>query len=223
MICPFCDRQDSVLFVTAEQKFCGRIYPREYWKCTHCGYVYLHPDQRLNFAEEKLRYDRHQNDPTDKRYLRYLNHLWQPLENFLDFSDKTIRGLDFGCGPTKGLQVLVDNLSEKVQVDSYDPIYYPTQLDKEYDFLFLSEVVEHFYHPQEVFGDLLQRLLPRGLVAISTEVNEYTAEEFIHWKYRHDMTHVGFWSPGTIDYFCKRYELDILHRSGRCLVLRGAK
>jgi len=85
------------------------------------------------------------------------------------------------------------------EVFNYDPYYYPQHslLKGVYDFIACSEVVEHFYSPQEEFI-LLNGLLKGkgGVVGIMTEMLEDDSE-FGHWWYHSEPTHVCFYEKKT--------------------------
>jgi hypothetical protein len=93
MICPLClSNNAGDLF----QRIDPRDGPRDYYQCDDCYLVFLDPHQHLSPKEEKERYNTHQNNPEDKRYVEFLSRLTQPLTKFLK---PGFTGLDFGCGP----------------------------------------------------------------------------------------------------------------------------
>jgi hypothetical protein len=193
-MCPLCG-EDKAAF------FCERIGPgqhddpirRNYYKCPVCSMVFLSPDQRLSSWAQKQRYDEHQNDPEDRRYLDFLARLAEPLRTRLN---PGARGLDFGCGPgpAMGRWFRMNGF----RVDEYDPIYRPQKalLTKTYDFVTCSETAEHFYDPRGEFL-LLDRLLKFGaFLGVMTCMLEDDIR-FDDWWYPRDPTHVCFYSAKT--------------------------
>jgi len=161
--------------------------------------MFLDPAQRLDPEAEKARYDSHQNDPTDDRYVGFLKRLAIPLsERLLPGA----RGLDYGCGPGPTMSAM---LAEKgFHVDNYDPFYFPDEslLSKTYDFISCSETVEHFFQPRREFERLSRLLRPGGSLGIMTEfLNDMDA--FAEWWYHRDPTHVCFYSVKTLDWIAE--------------------
>ena len=132
-----------------------------------------------------MRYEQHNNDTSDPRYLNYLNQLWSLKPNL---NYKTI--LDFGCGPTQGLKAL----ASEYNVDSYDTYFYPIQL-KKYDLVFCCEVVEHFNNPKVSWNTLAS--VTENILLVRTETYEKT--DFASWYYKDDPTHVCFYSHKTLE------------------------
>jgi len=169
---------------------------RHYFRCPVCALVFLLPAQRLNPAEEKKRYDFHQNNPGDEAYLDFLERLAGPLSGRLPLG---AAGLDFGCGPGPAMSRWFS--MKKIPMENYDPIYYPQTalLERAYDFVTCSEVAEHFYDPHREFL-LLDRLLkPGGFLGIMTCVLE-SENRFETWWYPRDPTHVCFYQGRTLEW-----------------------
>jgi 2-polyprenyl-3-methyl-5-hydroxy-6-metoxy-1,4-benzoquinol methylase len=79
------------------------------------------------------------------------------------------------------------------QIALYDPFYHRNNhvLSEKYDFIFASEVVEHFHHPMSEFQRLFEMLRPNGKLYIMTFLfNEAVTEKFENWYYKNDPTHV---------------------------------
>jgi len=144
--CPLCH--------SAEVKVCfkkkdTKIQWREYLKCQSCLLVFLAPLHQLPPDFEKKRYDLHQNNPQDIRYIAFLKKLTDPLSQKLG---EGWRGIDFGCGPGPAISEIFSKSGHNVC--NYDPYYYREEslLKRKYDFITCSEVVEHFYHPRREFA-----------------------------------------------------------------------
>lgn len=170
--------------------------PGEYFHCLVCDLRYLHPRARLSPAEERVRYDLHNNDPNDSRYLDFLRPLLVALEAQVPAGAS---GLDFGCGPAP---VLADMFRTRgFKVETYDPFFQPQPpaVDAQYDFISSSEAAEHFYDPLREFTRLHAWLKPGGWLGIMTAMVEPQID-FANWYYRRDPTHVVFYSRATFQW-----------------------
>lgn len=174
---------------------------RSYWRCETCGLVSVPPQFHLDEAAEKAVYDLHQNDVADAGYRRFLGRLVQPL---LARLAPHSAGLDFGCGPGP---VLAEMLKEAGhQVALYDKFYQPDSavLERCYDFVTASEVVEHLVQPAQVWQSCYDLLRPGGWLGIMTKrVQDQAA--FARWHYIQDATHVSFYSEATIHWIAQHW------------------
>ncbi|MFA0697998.1 class I SAM-dependent methyltransferase, partial [Vibrio sp. 10N.222.49.C9] len=68
------------------------------------------------------------------------------------------QGLDFGCGPGPTLSLMMQEAGH--DVDLYDLYYYPDTkvLNKRYDFITATEVIEHLYQPDVVWAQWMSML-----------------------------------------------------------------
>lgn len=190
------------------------IGPRRYWRCPRCQVRFLDPAQLPDLATEKGEYERHENDPDDPGYRRFLNQLVEPLAKQLSAGS---HGLDFGCGPGPALARMLEEVGHRVSL--YDPIYFPNhdRLRGQYDFLTATEVVEHLHTPADDFA-LLDRLVkPGGWIGIMTRFQTDDAR-FANWHYRRDPTHVVFYRAETFQWLGESlgWEMDIIPP---CIVL----
>ena len=179
---------------------------REYLRCPRCDLVFVPEQSRLAPAEEKSRYDFHQNDPNDSGYRNFLNRLFQPLEKKLS---PGARGLDFGCGPGPTLSLMFEEAGYSCAV--YD-LYYandPTVFEQQYDFLTRSETMEHMYRPGKEFERFVQLVKPGGWIAIMTQLYDEAPVPFDRWHYKDDDTHVCFFSKKSFQTLEKTYGLHL--------------
>ena len=183
--CPLCGRQPAEPLATLE----GRAY----WRCGRCALRFLDPAQRPSPAAEAAVYRRHENDPDDPGYRRFLARLAEAL---LARLAPASRGLDYGCGPASAAAAMLGEAGHAVAL--YDPLFRPDAavLTGSYDFVLLSEVAEHFHRPAEEFRRLAGLLRPGGLIAVMTCFQTDDAR-FAGWHYRRDPTHVCFWREET--------------------------
>lgn len=163
--------------------------------------TFLDPAQRPSPEEERAEYALHRNDPDDPRYRAFLRQALDPL---LPRLRPGARGLDFGCGPGPTLSAMLSQAGHPTA--DYDPIFRPDPgaLQKVYDFITCTEVVEHLHRPGEVFAQLNTMLRPGGFLSIMTE-RLIPARDFAGWRYRLQPTHVVFYSDLTMNWIGRRY------------------
>jgi 2-polyprenyl-3-methyl-5-hydroxy-6-metoxy-1,4-benzoquinol methylase len=112
--------------------------------------------------------------------------------------------LDFGCGPTRAFSEIARR--DGFVCDSYDPIFHPEgAISSPYDFVFCSEVVEHFVDVRRDWEGLLNHLKPGGHFGVMTA---FVPGNFAGWHYPRDPTHVTFYSPKVFQWLARgRFEI----------------
>ena len=191
--CPLCGAGDPTPY--------HRDRVRSYWRCETCALVFVPPAAWVNAATEKARYDQHQNDPADPRYRRFLAQLSDPL---IARVPRGAVGLDFGSGPGPTLSEMLTKAGLRVHL--YDVFYAPDPAvwSRRYDFITLSEVIEHLHHPRVELNRLFSVLAPGGYLAIMTRwVDEHRS--FTHSRYIRDPTHVCFYSAATCRWIARQW------------------
>ncbi len=190
---------------------------RTFYHCDSCDLAFADPDTLPSPEEELARYQGHQNDGSDARYVAFLDRLARPLSDKLDPSS---RGLDFGCGPSPVLADLLTRQGHRMAV--YDPYFYPSEgvLWEPYDFIACTEVAEHFFDPRKEFERLATLVRPGGWLGLMTgfrkEWNEFPA-----WHYHRDPTHVAFYTERTLAWIAQEWGWDLLiPESGVALLQR---
>jgi SAM-dependent methyltransferase len=173
---------------------------KDYWRCETCEAILLDKACLPSRDEEYVHYLKHENDPDDPRYRRFLSKLAVPLLNRLPESQT---GLDYGCGPGPGLAAMLREAGHEVR--TYDPFFAadPAALEGIYDFIICSEVAEHFHWPAEEFDRLAALLRPGGWLAVMTCFQTDDAR-FAEWHYRRDPTHVVFYREATFRHLAGR-------------------
>ena len=190
--CPLCGR---LVIPTVE------VAGLRYASCPVCVLISLDPAQRPLPLAEVMRYAQHQNAEDNTGYRRFLDSLVQPMRARLQAG---AFGLDFGCGPAP---VLAGMLTEAgCPTMSYDPVFAAKEelLERRYDFVACSEVVEHLHHPAHAFV-LFGRLLDAGgLLGVMTRFHRPSVR-FETWWYRRDSTHVCFYGEQTMHWIANRH------------------
>lgn len=179
---------------------------RDYYQCSGCQLVFVPPDQHLSAEQEKHEYDRHQNSPDDLGYRRFLSRLLTPLHACLPAG---AQGLDFGAGPGPTLSVMFEELEYPMEI--YDPFYAPERkvLDKRYDFITATEVLEHLSSPGQVLAQLNEMLVIGGYLGVMTKRVKNQAA-FTRWHYIQDPTHVAFFSEDTFTWWASRHGFEVM-------------
>lgn len=170
---------------------------RNFLECSDCRLIFVDRVELITPESEKTRYDAHQNDSNDEGYKKYLSQITEAIIPELMAG---ARGLDFGCGRTTVLASQLTALS--YPTDSYDVYFLKDEKiwTRKYDFIILSEVIEHLRAPREAMERLSKLLLPRGKIFIKTKFLPASKETFDAWFYKRDITHVQFFSPHSMEY-----------------------
>ena len=134
-------------------------------------------------------------------------------------------GLDYGCGPGPVVSHLLKASGFK-NIFLFDPFFQNDEslLTQQYDFIFCSEVAEHFFDPCSEFQRLRSLLKPQGILFIYSlffdSSNESTS--FIDWYYRRDPTHVSFYSPRTMRFVAHQFNFSTIEIAPPRLALMTA-
>lgn len=190
--CRLCGAGDCLPFATVDE--------RHYWRCPRCRLTFLCHRQLPGPAEEKAQYDLHDNNPDDPGYRGFLDQLAAPLVHRLPDGAE---GLDFGCGPGPALARLLEERGHPTAV--YDPLYAndPTVLERRYDFVTCTEVLEHLHWPGREWQRFAALVRPGGWLGLMTRWLT-DDDRFPRWHYRRDPTHVCFWKPETFHWLARR-------------------
>ena len=190
---------------------------RSYLRCPRCELVFADPRSHLSSELERAEYDLHENDPGDERYRAFLSRLAGPL---LTRVEPGMHGLDFGCGPGPTLSVMLRE--HGLVVDDYDPLYAadPALLQRQYDFVTATEVVEHFCSPAAAWRQLASLVRPGGWLGIMTLLAPDDAESFSRWWYKNDPTHVSFYAASTFDWLAESMRFSVERLDERVLLMQ---
>jgi predicted TPR repeat methyltransferase len=180
----------------------GKIYH----VCDVCGFIFL--DQRfiLSPADEKRRYEFHQNTFDNPGYVAMFERFIADV--IMPHCGTAATALDFGCGTTPVLATLLNK--HIADVDHYDPYFYPDQAfkKKKYDLITATEVIEHLQDPLATLKMLVALLNPGGALALMTKFHPCDDAKFLKWWYRVDDTHIAFYAKHTIEYLAQSIGLE---------------
>lgn len=197
MNCPVCERAELQHFQSIKQQ--------HYLRCRECQCTVMAPECRLSAEQEKAIYQYHDNNPGDPGYRRFLSKVADPLLTQLP---RGANGLDFGCGPGPVLAGMLEEVGMTMAL--YDPFFYPQPdvLQRQYDFITCTEVLEHLHQPASVLRQLDGLLKPGGLLAVMT-CFQTDDTRFASWHYRRDPTHVVFYKEETLESIAKQHQWSL--------------
>jgi len=207
MICPVCGaRLDSA-------RPWALVRRTPYYRCKRCLFIRMDPMRILSPEDERSRYLKHQNDPTDPGYRAFLENFI--TKGILPYASADARVLDFGSGPVPALSFL---LSERgYRVSAYDSCFAPDRASFQgpFDIIAVHEVAEHVRFPYRVFSRLRRRLAPNGFIAVRTRYAPETSEGFERWWYREDSTHISFFNRRSMAALADRLGMNIAKDDGK--------
>ncbi len=206
--CPLCHTGDVCDFFQDKR--------RSYIRCQMCGLVFVPSRQFISREDEKKRYDLHRNSPQDPGYRNFLSRLFVPLQQCLAPGSS---GLDFGSGPGPVISLMFEEAGHSMTLFDtfYEPI--PAVLEKQYDFITATEVVEHLRDPGKELEQLWACLKPGGWLGIMTKV-VVGPDAFPRWHYKNDPTHVCFFSRATFTWLALQWKADLTFPDGDIVLLR---
>jgi SAM-dependent methyltransferase len=210
-------RQDECPLCGAPGPFERAIDIRKRWhrRCGRCQLLFVEDGFLPDPAAERDRYAKHRNGPHDAGYVAFLR---QALSPALPLLAPAMRGLDYGCGHTPTLCGLLE--AEGLHCENYDPFFHPGWPEGAFDYVFATEVVEHFHEPARDWGKLAGLLTPGGLLTVMTAPWEDLAH-FRTWGYASDETHVCFYRPETFAWIRAAFGFDRLESGNpRVFLLR---
>jgi hypothetical protein len=194
--CSLCSGHKARVFFSWEPN----LGKRDFMQCPDCGIVFVPDRFHISLADEKARYEQHNNDIWDEGYRSFLRNLIdEVLQRITPFS----KGLDYGAGPGPALAQIMRE--EGFDVALFDPFFYPDEsvLKSKYDFITCTETVEHFRNPMAEFYKLDSILKNSGWLGVMTSMLE-NLEEFPAWYYHRDLTHICFFNKKSFQWLAER-------------------
>lgn len=188
---------------------------RDYWCCLACQLVFVPADQHVSETREKAEYDKHDNRIDDAGYRRFLSPSFHAITGSLPLGSS---GLDFGCGPGPALAAMLSEAGYPTRL--YDLYYHPDDnvWRYQYDFISLTEVIEHLARPWPILQRLWSHLRPGGRLVIQTQ-RVRDREAFRRWRYLHDPTHISFYAGATFVWLGRALSARRVDRVGRDVVV----
>ncbi len=205
--CPLCHTNDSSQASLHEYyKDCKRTYVQ----CDCCDLVSVPDEFLLSSKEEKSIYDLHENNSDDEGYRKFLARAFTPLKEKVS-SDAI--GLDFGCGPGPSISKMAEEAN--IKIEDYDLYYfnYPELLKQKYNFVILTEVIEHIADAASLLQQLDSLLKSKAILVIMTK-RVIDKQKFENWHYKNDLTHIRFYSLKTFEWIANKlnWRLEIIDK-----------
>ncbi len=188
MNCKVCGSEEITLY--------ARNKKREFLRCSRCELVFVPEQFFLTTAQERTRYELHDNSIENKGYTDFLEKI---VSVIMERFPVNYTILDFGSGAGAVLGTLLHQKGHSCE--SYDPLFNIQCNDnaKTYDIIVVCEVIEHLRLLQDDLAFIKKRLKPDGTVIIRTQLYP-DADNFLKWWYIQDLTHINFFSSLTIDF-----------------------
>ena len=167
----------------------------------------------LSPAEERARYEQHENCVDDPGYQRFVSPITDAIQE--QFTPEA-KGLDFGAGTGPVITKLLQDAGYSLLL--YDPFFWnnPQVLQARYDFIACCEVMEHFQDPLREFRLLRSLLKPGGVLYCMTKI--YSEDiDFMKWHYKNDPTHVFFYHQNTLRWIRAHLHFSRLVTSGNLI------
>ena len=200
--CPLCAQNSLQKYFQNKQ--------RVFLQCSTCRLISVPADYHLSPADEKAQYDKHQNNPKDLGYRKFLSRTFDPLIKQISFDSI---GLDFGCGPEPTISHMAKEYG--IKVSNYDLYYFnhAELLEKHYHFVTMTEVIEHLADPYPLLTQINNLLKSGGILAIMTK-RVMNQQAFSSWHYKNDPTHICFYSLETFQWLALKLEwrLEIIDK-----------
>ncbi|MFW6348537.1 MAG: class I SAM-dependent methyltransferase [Cyclonatronaceae bacterium] len=206
LYCPLCKAAENFTPVPGQDD-------RDYYHCANCELIFIPPAQYLPPDAEKARYEEHNNGIQYPGYVRFLMQAVTPSIPLLQPGNA---GLDYGCGPSPTLSILVER--EGFRCQNYDPFFRRKLPPGPHDFIFATECFEHFFAPHEELQTLGSLLKPGGLLIIMTLFWQQKTD-FLNDYYFRDPAHCVFYHHKTIDFIASEYGYEIEHRSKKRIAI----
>lgn len=183
-----------------------------YFICTNCKLIFMHDSYILHPTDEKARYDLHQNSLNDKGYVamfeRFISNVIAP------YTPPGASALDYGSGPVPVLQYMLQDMG--YTTDVYDRYYAPdpTYEGKMYDLITTTETIEHVQDAAALWSLFAKHLHAGGVLSVMTLFHP-GPNEFVHWWYRRDATHIRFYHSDTFQWISRHFPFKILWQDGK--------
>ncbi len=213
------DPNIKCLLCLAESSFFALYRNIGYYRCGKCLAIFMAPRFHPSPEREKARYETHNNDINDPGYREFV----RPLVNTVTagYGPKST-GLDFGAGTGPVAATILGE--QGYDTELYDPFFFndTALLEKKYDYIICSEVIEHFHQPRTEFMLLRSLLKPGGNLYCMTWI--YSDDiEFMRWRYKDDDTHVIFYHHESLRWIKDNFRFESVSINNRIIDFKAGQ
>lgn len=179
-------------------KFYHAVMKSDYYSCPYCEFISKDTATQLSVADELTLYNTHVNSIDDPQYVSYFRTFIE--KTLLNDCTVGMSGLDFGSGPEPVLAKLLER-DYGFKMDIYDLFYSPEKsyTGQMYDFITMTEVMEHLRNPMPYFGLMSTLLKEEGILAVMTNFHHNSEPHFNKWHYTRDQSHISFYTSKTFE------------------------
>ena len=180
-----------------------------YFQCINCEFISKDDSATISKEHELKIYNYHNNSLEDEGYVKFLKNF---VDNAIVPFVKGSKALDFGSGPNPVLSHILKS-DYDFSCDIYDLYYSPkkTYLNKLYNLVVCTEVIEHIKYPLDYFKLFKSLLEEDGTLSMMTLLHSNDDEAFLNWHYIRDKSHISFFSLKTIDITAKKVGLKRIY------------
>ncbi|MEA3424417.1 MAG: class I SAM-dependent methyltransferase [Bacillota bacterium] len=191
------------------REFYDEIFDTKFYHCSNCEFISKDENSIISEKDELKIYKYHNNSIEDQHFVDY-------FKRFLDSAvmknvSSGKKGLDFGSGPSSVLSMILER-DYGYEMDIYDMFFSPekTYIDKKYDLITCTEVIEHLKNPMEYFLLFKELLKDDGTLGIMTLFHANSDEKFCDWHYRRDRSHISFFTAKTMKVISEKIGLELV-------------
>ncbi len=191
------------------REFYDKQFDTNFYHCPNCEFISKDENSIISEVDELAIYNYHNNSIEDQHFVDY-------FKRFLDSAvmkhvGSGKKGLDFGSGPSPVLSMILER-DYGYEMDIYDMFFSPekTYIDKKYDLITCTEVIEHLKNPMEYFLLFKELLEGDGTLGIMTLFHANSDEEFCNWHYRRDRSHISFFTEKTMKVIGEKIGLELV-------------
>ncbi len=181
-----------------------------YFHCPICDFIQKDENSFPSKEKELSIYMLHENSIDREDYVGYLKKFVD--QALIPFMKKEAFGLDFGSGPVPVLSQILKR-DYDLKTDIYDYYFAPETiyLEKSYDFIVSTEVIEHLQDPLKSFSIFGELLVKGGILSLMTLFHPQSDSLFQEWWYTRDKSHISFYTTLTIEYLARLFSFDIIY------------
>lgn len=130
------------------------------------------------------------------------------------------RVLDFGCGNGEFVEHLRSYNYKAYGIDVSTQMQLEDCLDGEFDHIYLTEVIEHLYHPKDILVDLVRTLSHNGLMYIESSFTDIIDNPETNGYVNPEIGHCLIHSHKSINMLAESVNCDVTTINGNVLILR---